>query len=479
LFWIIFLKYPSGIIGQCCNTKIVSGVRYNLVSSSDPAPSFCLGGCIYTKENDNKPGTNYCFKEGDDFVSCRGGECSSVEGWIKQYFQEECSGKINTYLGVNVEEQPIAHDNQCGPPPMILEADVLLFDNPRCEGKFYQNTTSRPSEEGFYSTADFFLMSEDPRPWSVLVTKEGYKTVCQPVGVIKPFANNIKSARILREENNNIGITPITFIDFSFVITNQLLPDVFVQGNPRQTCQRSYHGPPPPENPHPELGKCFPTCTYSSWDTDPGKRGCLCRGMIGRGLKFDSTSIPNQIDLNGKGKIMGGLLAYGVTQYPNIFLLYVDFQRRGSDSIKVCESKLEITQDSPLFQVKYKKQVPCFEAKKTPVENKPSSELPTATDLEAMFSEVDGVLVWGGSDRFWIVACDLIDIDFFTAKHPAETPEFCGCISQFVQGPFGTVTKEQMKQCYVEALLDGPTPQFSSNGGMNRFTMWHFNENKI
>ena len=148
---------------------------------------------------------------------------------------------------------------------MILDVEVALFNNSACEGEKFQNTTTRPSENGTYSTADFFLKSETPRPWSVRVSKEGYIPTCKLIPVIKPFADNIEKVQILRIDYSNkmTMIIPIAFARFSFTVTNQLLPDVFAQGNPYSTL--------------------FPTCTYSSWDTDLGKTICPCRGMIGTG----------------------------------------------------------------------------------------------------------------------------------------------------------------------------------------------------
>ena len=59
--------------------------------------------------------------------------------------------------------------------------------------------------------------------------------------------------------------------------------------------------------------------------------------------------------------------------------------------------------NSPVLQITLTKKVPCFAPQNTLVTNTTSSdeeEIPTTNDLEAMFSEVDGVLVWGGVDRF-------------------------------------------------------------------------------
>ena len=95
-----FLQVVPGVSGKAGT--------YNLVSNSEPAPDFCLGGCVYTKEDD-PPGNNYCFQEGEGTATCRyaryldlrlfrhllisGGGCGGgdVEGWIEKYFEKQCS----------------------------------------------------------------------------------------------------------------------------------------------------------------------------------------------------------------------------------------------------------------------------------------------------------------------------------------------------------------------------------------------------
>ena len=152
---------------------------------------------------------------------------------------------------MNVEEVPVLSNAQCGPPPLILGADISLFDNPNCQGMRVLNTSARPSEDGPYSTADFFLRTENALPWSVLAMKEGYQTTCLPIGIIKPFIENLKTIYMLKDENNYNDIAPYMFFNFQFNISNQLLPDVFIQGNPG-TCSRSYQ--PAPGSPHSKAG---------------------------------------------------------------------------------------------------------------------------------------------------------------------------------------------------------------------------------
>ena len=143
---------------------------------------------------------------------------------------------------------------------------------------------------------------------------------------------------------------------------------------------------------------------------------------MNQGLKFNSTTLPNADHPNGKGIIQGNIVNYVESQFPKSYLLYADFKRyknnvfkfipstktlsyRLSESTKVCESNLEITINSPVYQANLTKKVPCFTAQYVPVTNTTGSsggEMTTANDLEAMFSEVEGVLIWGGVDRLYI-----------------------------------------------------------------------------
>ena len=76
-----------------------------------------------------------------------------------------------------------------------------------------------------------------------------------------------------------------------------------------------------------------------------------------------------------------------------------------------------------------------------------------------------------------MISCQFVEVDFFTAKHPAQTPEFCGCILRFVGYQYdGVVTRDQIKSCYIEALQDGPMPKRNQNGRFNRVSFRQFND---
>ena len=52
----------------------------------------------------------------------------------------------------------------------------------------------------------------------------------------------------------------------------------------------------------------------------------------------------------------------------------------------------------------------------------------------------------------------ILEVNFFTAKDPKDTPEFCGClISATVLNGNTEASKEQVKECYVKALSGGPS----------------------
>ena len=56
-----------------------------------------------------------------------------------------------------------------------------------------------------------------------------------------------------------------------------------------------------------------------------------------------------------------------------------------------------------------------------------------------------------------MIACNFVEVNFFTVLDPYWTPAFCGCINTFFPNLVGTATKEQIKNCYVAALLGGVT----------------------
>ena len=189
---------------------------------------------------------------------------------------------VNSYLEVDVVEQPVIYDELCVPPPAIINATALLFDNPACEGTPVQEALTGATENGTYSAAHFFLKSENTLSWSIAVIKQGFISTCQNIGLLKPFTENTKKVSLLALENNN-NIIPTSFLNFTFDITNELLPDVFVQSNPF-SCMRM-NPPPAPGSFQALYGKCFPTCRYSAWDMDPKRTSCLCKGIIGGGIQ--------------------------------------------------------------------------------------------------------------------------------------------------------------------------------------------------
>jgi len=491
VFCSLLALLPGLATGQCCARKEVSGETYRLASTSKPVPDFCLGGCIYTKENDPSPGTSYCFREGEGIATCRDGDCGNSEKWIKQYFEEECSAKINSFLQVDVFEQAVFHDELCVPPLAIINATVLLFNNPMCKGEPIQGALTRPTDNITYSAADFFVKTENISPWSVATIKEGFISRCDYIGILKPFTENRRKVSILAIKNNN-NIIPTSNVNFTFEFSNQLLPDVFIQGNPT-TCTKMYQ--PEPGSFQALNGKCFPTCRYAAWETDVKRVPCPCKGIIGGGINISDISLPSEQETHGKANLTGSFYFYQDTLIPPEWVLrkfsltYAEFIRRNSDTVRVCESNLEIAGQflfpTP-FPLQVSMKVPCFAAQIPPA--LPAPPLPPApTDLtgnpvnfthspfthspnqthigkdrmtlESEFSDVEGVLVFGGGDRFWMAACEFVQVNLFTPVDPFLTPQFCGCILVTLGQGFGIATKDQVKMCYIEALQAGPNPK--------------------
>jgi len=100
-------------------------------------------------------------------------------------------------------------------------------------------------------------------------------------------------------------------------------------------------------------------------------------------------------------------------------------------------------------------------------------------DYKDMFTETEDVLIWGGSDRYWIVGCTekdsndkfiTFDVDFFTSKEPRATPEFCGCILNTLPDGTSTASKEHVIACYDIALHGGPAPRRRRRSNRKKLT---------
>lgn len=236
-------------------------------------------------------------------------------------------------------------------------------------------------------------------------------------------------------------------------------------------------------------------------------------------------SLPDQQTPAGKAIVTGSLYWYNDTSIPpnryppKLYTTFAEFTRRNTTSVMVCDSKLAVSIESIFL-----KTVPCFDPQiplAAPIPTFPSfpgqsgitppgfapgmftpdsplgsgsgsgsgSSLPwptsypqwlTTADQEDMFSEVDGVLFFGKSDRFWIFGCmpeDSVDkfltfaVDFFTSKDPRETPEFCGCLLSMIgMGGNAEVSKEQVKECYVKALTGGPSQRTAQTWSRSKMT---------
>ena len=184
---------------------------------------------------------------------------------------------------------------------------------------------------GLYAKAVFLIKVKDTKPWSVFLSKERLKSACQDIGRMALFGQNWIYVEMEEEKT----IIPTVSLNFTFTINTELLSDVFVQGNPALTCiyngnfpfkrsknrsnnkqgksrQKQQHkkGKKKPtnnfdyesfmKNPAKKLSRsygsgsgsgggggsnynCYPTCKYTSWNTNPLLTPCNCKGVIGGG----------------------------------------------------------------------------------------------------------------------------------------------------------------------------------------------------
>jgi len=222
---------------------VASGAKagtYNLVTTSDTLPELCLGGCVYTKESDPVPGTNYCFRAGQGEVSCSGGGCEGggggdVEGWIEKYFEKKCSTQFNSVLNVGLSKG--WQGQQCGPNENnpISNITLKVFDNADCEGKPLQEKLAQG-----YQSNNILIRIEDTNSWSVQATSEKFETVCQDIGNMIPFTSNYRSIRLIEKEEK-VEMIRTASLDFSYNTTKNLVPAVFVLSTP-YSCTNSSSG---------------------------------------------------------------------------------------------------------------------------------------------------------------------------------------------------------------------------------------------
>merc|ERR1712142_1135144 len=425
---LLLLGSAGGQRDKCCQSKTVaSGPKagtYHLVTTSDTLPDFCLGGCVYTKESDTVPGTNYCFQAGEGTVTCSsGGGCGGgdVEGWIEKYFEKQCSQQINGVLQVNLYKRYMGQ--QCsgyGYWSRVGNVTLELFDRPACEGKPVQEKFTKTDSERF------LIRVEHTDGWSVRASSEKYQTTCQDIGNMVPFTNNWASIS-LQEVVKEAKIERTASVDFSFDINNELLPDLFVQSNPF-SCTNSSFGPYGSpfkskqsrsnkrnkkyrkrnqkkklkkavkktkngyelfvKNPakHRQYGsgcgsgwgsggwgcgggsnwKCRPTCTYTAYATEYSLFPCECRGVVGGGLNYSNIELPSQNTPAGSAGVRGRIDWYDDPslgqqyQQEKYFTTYAEFVRRNMSDLELCDSKFSLTWMSPDKTQKVTKTVPCF-----------------------------------------------------------------------------------------------------------------------
>merc|ERR1711892_943597 len=109
------LAGPSLVYGQCCQTKVVTGMTDpNLDDTYTLAPNpvaalegVCIDGCIYTRDNPGSPGDEYCFKnqQSNGAVQCQAGTTVSL-----QSLETQKSGLENDVRQLEEEVQALEVD---------------------------------------------------------------------------------------------------------------------------------------------------------------------------------------------------------------------------------------------------------------------------------------------------------------------------------------------------------------------------------
>jgi len=267
--------------------------------------------------------------------------------------------------------------------------------------------------------------------------------------------------------------------------------------------------------------KCKPTCQYDCWSTSGFP--CKCKGVKGAGRNQSTTgsvtSYTGRIDWYDEEDYLGD----------KYFTIFAEFSQSKYTELRVCTSNLSITWTSQNTTEIITKDVPCFTKPTQRTISLPTfpgevgsttasplgamswkikppkldldssldlsalgsgSDLPwpssyphwlakTKVDYKDMFTETEDVLIWGGSDRFWIVGCTekdsndkfiTFDVDFFTSKEPRATPEFCGCILNTLPDGTSTASKEHVISCYDIALHGGPAPRRRRRSNRKKLT---------
>merc|ERR1711892_72965 len=109
------LAGPSLVYGQCCQTKVVTGMTDpNLDDTYTLAPNpvaalegVCIDGCIYTRDNPGSPGDEYCFKneQSNGAVQCQAGTTVSL-----QSLETQKSGLENDVRQLEAEVRDLEFD---------------------------------------------------------------------------------------------------------------------------------------------------------------------------------------------------------------------------------------------------------------------------------------------------------------------------------------------------------------------------------
>ena len=113
--------------------------------------------------------------------------------------------------------------DQCNWTGDLGNITMAVFDNPGCEGNPLQE---KVTERGGDQT--FLLRVEHTENWSIRVSKEGYNTVCQDIGMMIPYQSNYANIRLRQDAK----VVPTASIDFSYYTGIDMSTTVFVQSTP-------------------------------------------------------------------------------------------------------------------------------------------------------------------------------------------------------------------------------------------------------
>jgi len=365
--WVLALIGTSEVQGKCCESKVVEGDDekagfYMLAMTSETVPDFCLNGCVYKKQDDENPGSLYCFAEGTMSTTCSssGGmsndSCSDDKGWMVKLVKEMCKPPVNKVIIMEVFEATDRCEYSYCPKP-VVGALVTLFKGKGCEGEIvFQNKSGEPLGDGCYwgGAAPMFISIQEAALWSSLVEHQGYQSQCKEMGMLMPGEMNYEMIEL---EKKTTEAEVSATLSMTWTATPSLYPDVVVQSTPYSCTNVSR-----------EFSQsyasiwCYPTCTYVSWAPET-VQDCECKGLQGTGLNFTELSYTEAPF--GMAEMTGNIvILQDESNAFKIFLIFAKFDRKDTDTPEpVCESSLNMKLSAEVSGfpfILWERNVPCI-----------------------------------------------------------------------------------------------------------------------